>query len=59
MYLIVQTSIEPEQVVKEITRLYETNESCLGHFIIKTIQMFGVEVLEGQCFFDHFPVSFE
>ena len=57
-YLQVHASIGFVQVVKQVTRVCETNQSCLDDFIIK-IQTLGVEVLEDQCFSDHFPVLFE
>ena len=48
-----------EQVVKEVTRVCETTQSCLDHFIFQNIHIFGVEILGDQCFSDLFPVLFE
>ena len=58
-YLEVHASNGFEQAVKEVTRVCETTQTFLDHFIIKNILIFGVEVLEDHCSSDHFPVVLE
>ena len=55
-YLNVHASNGFEQVVKEVTRVCGTTQSCLDHFIIKNNHFFGIGVLEDHCFSKYFPV---
>ena len=58
-YLNAHASKGFEETVNEVIRECETTQFCLDHFIIKNILIVDVEVLEDQCFSEHFTIVFE
>ena len=45
-----------EQLNKPATRLRDFSETRIDHFITRNLENFIIEVLENECFSDHYPV---
>ena len=48
-----------ELLAKGITRLCESTESCLDHFITRKIDNPIIRKLDNECFSDHYPVTLQ
>ena len=41
---------------KSATRISDTSETCIDHFIIRSLENPTIEILDNECFSDHYPI---
>ena len=41
---------------KSATRISDTSETCIDHFIIWNLENPTIEFLDNECFSDHYPI---
>ena len=45
-----------ELLSKSATRMNDTSKTCIEHFIIRNLENPTIEVLDNECFSDHYPI---
>ena len=55
-YLNTITANGFELLIKSATRISDTSETCIDHFIIRSLENPTIEVLDNECFSDHYPI---
>ena len=55
-YLNTITANEFELLSKSATRISDISETCIDHFIIRNLQNPTIEVLDNECFSDHYHI---
>ena len=55
-YLNTITANGFELMSKSATRISDTSETCIDHFIIRSLENPTIEELDNECFSDHYPI---